>query len=135
MAPPDKPTPSIYSDALSNRGYGHALWLPEGTNNSAEIQIGDVGYINKFGAFTFFFSIDEKYKADKTRNMEKWLPPDECQYFDFTNLQRNAFGNFAPAKSEYYSGGVKRRDIAGNVGGYVCPELHVLIVIKLHAVV
>ena len=135
MAPLEKPTPNIYADALSTRGYGHALWIPEGADRSAETQIGDVGYINKIGAFIFLFSIDEKYKTDEKRNMERWLPPDECHYFDFTDSQRDSFSFFAPAKTEYLSRGVERRNMEGNVGGYVYPELSALMATELHAVV
>ena len=112
----EKPIPIVYSHALSQCGNGHALWIPEGDDNSDEVQIGDVGFIDKSGTFNFLFSIDKEYKDDAGRCMENYITETPCQYFEFP--ARKTYHNFASKQTEYLSRSVKKTDLRGTIEGY-----------------
>ena len=45
----------VYARELFRCGWGHPLWQPEAAENDVEVEIGDVGYLDK-GAFYRLFN-------------------------------------------------------------------------------
>lgn len=120
MAPSDKPTSAVYADELSCLNEGHAIWIPEGPNQSEEVQLGDVGYINKDGAFIFLFNVDLCSKEIEARCMERFLPKDMCNYFDFDKIRQfiKTYDNYMKPNL-YSSRTVKKRELGGTLEGSV----------------
>ncbi|KAI0085850.1 quinon protein alcohol dehydrogenase-like superfamily [Irpex rosettiformis] len=112
---------TIYATELAYRGLGHGLWYPEGSKDSPEVEIGDVGLINHLGAFTPLFSIDERYKNDKMRRMEKYIPKNDCSYFDFGTVgaELAVYPHCSPPGTEYHSRNIRKKEIVGRVEGGV----------------
>lgn len=83
MSPSIRHASAVYADELAYLKEGHAIWIPEGPNDSAEVQLGDVGYINAYGAFIFLFSVDKRNENIAGRRMAKYPRLAECLYFNF----------------------------------------------------
>ena len=52
---PDVAARKIYTELLSRKGYGHALWDPE--PRDFEVEIGDVGFLDNRDGFTPIFNV------------------------------------------------------------------------------
>lgn len=119
MAPSyDEAHPVVYANCLACQKRGHALWFPEGPDGSDEVQVGDVGYINRDGKFLFLFNIEEKANTSPTRGMRRFLSSKPCNFFDFENpdvIITTTADELQP--NVYTSKSMTKRDIAGKVGG------------------
>jgi len=75
----------IYTEHLSTKGRGHALWIPEPSLNlppeyrEQGISIGDVGIIKPSGPFDFFFNINHPaghpINSDRPSDFQPLDPP------------------------------------------------------------
>lgn len=53
----------IYAEQLSPLGYGHPLWVPEPSQDTGAVRIGDVGYL-RAGGFCALFNCMHRATAD-----------------------------------------------------------------------
>ena len=65
----------IYASQMDELHYGHALWCPDGYDDSGEIKIGDVGFV-KEGIFSRMFNV--KYPCEHPLNQG----PRDCAPLD-----------------------------------------------------
>lgn len=123
--PPSIGHPStVYAGELASLGHGHAMWIPEGPDDSSEVQLGDVGYISASGAFIFLFNVDGLAKDEVTNKtgMAIHLPEEACHYFDV-----RAMPDMIKTYKSYLNPGVVKShtivktELGGKLGGSVLP--------------
>ena len=51
---------NIYADELRHHKYGYPLWMPDPDLSDTEVQLGDVGWIDKGGFYQIFNSMKAK---------------------------------------------------------------------------
>jgi hypothetical protein len=107
----------IYAEELSKLGYGHPLWLPEGSSDSQAAELGDVGYIDEDGAFEFMFNFRLDYKGHQDKDMGRFIPPGQCHYFASDDLNERSYYYLDPG--HYRSHSVNALDTGAEAGGYV----------------
>ena len=44
----------VYAEQLFSRGHGYPLWMPDPDPSASEVEIGDVGWIERGGFFQLF---------------------------------------------------------------------------------
>lgn len=109
----------VYAKELFRCGWGHPLWQPEAAENDVEVEIGDVGYLDK-GSFYRMFnacrdeSDDLNYKPQDDPDADE-LPrvPDGFRRF-VTGLQPRKLRSAINA-GPYHSKSVKR--VGANANG------------------
>lgn len=123
MAPSEEHASVIYANEMARLKEGHALWIPEGSRGSATIQHGDVGFIDRNGAFSFLFSVDILEQNNEARNMDRYVPENAREYFDFGSIGNMIKTIDTYLKPDLYkTATVKQKKLSGATGGSVRPS-------------
>ncbi|KAI0092298.1 hypothetical protein BDY19DRAFT_591513 [Irpex rosettiformis] len=105
----------VYAEQLNRFSYGHALWWPEHTKGpngrKREIDIGDVGYVDKDGAFHPLFNVT--YAADDERNANR-VPAGNFVVLDYHAGSVETKESFLPP-GPLHSSSVSSRSIEGEL--------------------
>ena len=103
-----------YAEQLQRYGHGHALWWPQHTQGpdglKREIDIGDVGYIDRDGAFHPLFNVT--YSADDERNAG-CVPTDNFAPLAYSPNAVEMKESFLPAGPMHSSSVTSRRSNVG----------------------
>ena len=99
----------IYAEQLYPHGYGYPLWQPDHNFPCGEVEIGDVGYIEKGGFFQLFNSM----RNSDDRQALNGVPA------AFEQFKPSKFLIYGPkqliTQRYIYSGIIKDVDVSGSV--------------------
>ena len=112
------PSHIVYTEHLSTKGRGPALWIPEPDQNlppeyrEEGVSIGDVGIVKPSGIFDFFFNINKPAEhavnCDRPSDFRPLDPP--LRPRDISNIEIFGAGSFLTSSS------IKR--VRGSTNGY-----------------
>ena len=106
-----------YANDLSNLNEGYALWIPE-PHMSGEVRIGDVGFVNKRGAFMRLLNVREQHPQYEEYKVTWWprLATDMEQLQESRVRIDKTLNPLAP-KRKYLSRGVEESSVEASVAG------------------